>query len=334
MQGRLENEMKIFKTADALMESMPSFANEWYMNMKASRKTASSCYDYSRKIRRFLEYVSDDIKNMNANEITLQACESYLISCQTKVGNDGLETFTSDSYQQTIWSALNYFLGFLAKRNYIEYNFMQDISCPKVRDLDRINRERVLLTQKDFNKILNAAKNGSDYMQGLLNNRDVLIILLFMTTGIRKTALTSINIEDIDIKECTLSVVDKGNKIHIYNLNEQTINYLKKWLRDREKVSNEKSGSALFIGKSGERLTDKSIGNIVENCCYKGIGKKLSPHKLRSGFCSILYNKTHDIEFVRKVVGHSRIATTQRYIKTSGDEREKAVKIMSDILNI
>ncbi|MEE3416989.1 MAG: site-specific integrase, partial [Prevotella sp.] len=58
----------------------------------------------------------------------------------------------------------------------------------------------------------------------------------------------------------------------------------------------------------------------------------LSPHKLRSGFCSIMYSKTHDIEFVRRAVGHSNVATTQRYIVTNKDEKKKSAEIMESIL--
>ena len=84
MQGRVENEIKTFKAADAVVKSLPRFANEWYFNMKASRKTASSCYDFVRKIRRFLEYINEDTMSVNTEDITLYACESFLISCQTK----------------------------------------------------------------------------------------------------------------------------------------------------------------------------------------------------------------------------------------------------------
>lgn len=334
MQGRLENEIKMQQTVDELMHDMPSFANDWCINLKASRRTPASCYDYAFKIKKFLLYIRDDIKNMTPEDITLQACESYMIACQTKVNPNGMRVYTSDSYQLTVWSALNSFLKFLCKRGYIEDNYMEYIEKPKNHDLDRINNERVLLTQKDFNKILKAAQDGSSFMNGLLNNRDVLIILLFMTTGMRRTAMTEINISDINFEDRTLKVIDKGNKIHTYILNEQVIEYMNKWMDDREQIKTNKTGDALFINRDGSRITARGIFNLVTKYCKKGIGKPLSPHKLRAGFCSILYNKTHDVEFVRRAVGHSNISTTERYIQTDGKEKEKAVQIMTDLLNI
>ena len=330
MQGRLENEIRLQGTTDNIIKCMPNFVNEWYNNMKASRKTASSCQDYARKIKRFLKYINVNTEDIETDDITLQICESYLISCQTKTNNDGLIVYTSDSYQQTVWCAMNSLLKFLSKRNYIDHNFMEDIDKPKNRDLNRINNERILLTQNDFQNILRCTKNGSTFMNGILNNRDVLIVLLFMTTGMRKTAMSEIDVDDINLKEKTLTVIDKGNKTHIYSLNEQTLEYLFLWKNDRKKL-NPKS-NALFINRNGTRMLPVGIYDVVKKNCKEALGKSLSPHKLRSGFCSILYDQTHDIEFVRRVVGHSNIQTTQRYIKTDGTEKRQAVEIMENIL--
>ena len=328
MQGRLENEMKLNQTTEEIIKGLPPYVNEWYTNMKASRKTASSCQVYARKIRKFLEYINDNPKDVTPDDITLQSCESFLISCQTKTNDKGMIVYTSDSYQQGMWCALNSLLKFLNKRNYITYNYMEDIDRPKNKDFDRINNERVLLTQRDFNKILNAAKNED----GIFGNRDVLIILLFMFTGMRRTALSEINVSDINYNEYLLTVIDKGNKTHSYHLNEQIIKYVKLWIQDRKKIVGSLNEDALFVNKFGSRISSHSIGDIVKKYCYIGVGKKLSPHKIRAGFCSILYNQTHDIEFVRRVVGHSNIQTTQRYIKTDDKEKSKAVEIMDSLI--
>lgn len=333
MQGRLENELKIQRATEKIVDNLPQFVNEWYINMKASRKTASSCQDFVIKIRKFLEYVNYDVKEIKPTDITLSVCESYMIACQTKKNENGMIVYTSDSYQKGNWSAINSLLSFLEKRKYISYNHMKDIVRPKNHDADRINNERVWLTNNDFRKILNTVKKGNPYMDGVFTYRDISILLLLMTTGMRCSALTSINIQDIDYKKNTLSIIDKGSKIHIYPLSDEIISYIRKWVRDREKIASPYT-DAMFVNNKGERISSKGISNLVVDTCEQAIGKRLSPHKLRSGFCSILYEKTHDIEFVRRAVGHSNVKTTQRYIKTDGKEREKASQIMGDILKI
>lgn len=333
MQGRLEREMKAQRTVQCALESMPYFITEWYMNMQSSKKSNTSCYEYIKISRRFLEYMDSDIKNIDASNITLQLCESFMISCQTRIGNDGMEIPTTDRYKYGVWSALNSLMIFLSERNYIEYNFMTDIKRPHVSE-QKESRKSYVLTKNDFNKILAAAKNGSGYKQGLLENRDVLIILLFMTTGIKKTTLSEINIEDINFSEKKLRVVENKNKVIIYDLNEQLISYINKWLVDREQFNPLPTENALFLKKDGTRLGDDSIYNIVKKCCYKGIGKKLSPQNLREGFCMILYKKTHDIEFVSEAIGNSSLQSTRRYIKRGKIKKDNATDIMSGLLNI
>ena len=165
-------------------------------------------------------------------------------------------------------------------------------------------------------------------------SQDKLIIYLFMTTGMRKTALTEINLEDIDIEMHTLQVIDKGNKHHTYYLSDDVIKDLKEWLIDREKMLNGRSSSALFISDNGGRLTGNAVTKIVQKYSEGGIGFKISPHKFRSGFCSILYEEKHDIEFVRRSVGHSQTRTTQRYIVTNNNERKEASEIIGNLLKI
>lgn len=338
MQGRIENELKIEKHINELLSDMPAYVKEWYINLKASKKTMASCENYITKIKNFLNYLNPNVKDVSPCDITIDKVELYFISIQTKMDKNGEPVHTSDSYQQTVWFALNNFFTFLKKRNYISENFMESIDKPKNKDLNRIQEERILLTQKDFNKIIRATKKGAGThrakaFQDKLKNRDMLIMLLFMTTGMRKTALSEINIQDINLDTYTLKIVDKGNKTHYYPLGEIVQDYLDLWLIDREDFV-ENDNDALFITTKGDRLTSSSISKLVEKYCEEGLGYKISPHKLRSGFCSILYNKTHDVEFVRRTVGHSNIATTQRYIKTDGDEKERAVKIISDSLRI
>lgn len=334
MQGRLENELKIQQAAEKVVAGLPSFINEWYINLKTSNTTASSCHEYVIRIRKFLEYINENPMEIDPSDITLQVCESYMISCKTKKDKKGMVALTSDSYQISTWFTLNNLMKFLVDRKYIDENPMKFISKPKNKDIDRVKNKRIQVTQNDFNKILKVASEGRDYKDGIFNNRDVLILLVFMTTGIKESTLLGINVEDIDTDNKLLTVTDKGNKKHVYPLNDSTIKYFKLWLKDRETIISNGETNALFISRNNKRITREAVLHLVQKYSQQALGVRLSPHKLRTGFCSILYNKTHDIAFVSKTVGHSSISTTQRYIKTDDNEREKAIKIMTNILKI
>ena len=70
---------------------------------------------------------------------------------------------------------------------------------------------------------------------------------------------------------------------------------------------------------------------MVSSITKKALGYEMSPHKLRSGFCSILYKETKDLELVRRIVGHASSITTQRYIVINDDDKEKALKCLERI---
>lgn len=335
MNGRLENEIKKENALLNKIKDMPDYVEEWYYNLKASNKTMATCKDYIYKIDKFLSFIEKETGNKNLNSISLTEVQKYFISIQKKESN-GTVVYTSDSYQQTIWCCLNSFFEFLVDTDKMSKNFMSMISKPKNKDLERINANRILLTKKDFNKILQSVERGvgSDRAKSFQENqksRDRAILLLFMTTGLRKSALSEINLDDIDLLMGTLHVIDKGDKYHSYILSEKTIEALNEWVYDRESWNT--SSNALFISENGNRISATALSELVEKYCQDALGYHISPHKLRAGFCSILYKETGNAEFVRRAVGHSNISTTQRYIVTDNNERAKASELIDGLLH-
>lgn len=333
MNGRLQSELSIELRNDDKAATMPSYVFDWYMNLKASRKTAATCRDYLRKVNNFLSYINANVAKVTTDDITERKVTGYFISIQRKVVN-GEVMSTSDSYQSTVWSCLDNFLGYLLDHGMIERNYIRGVSKPRNHDLDRINENRILLTEDDFKRILSAVNCESD---SKLQKRDKALLLLFMNTGIRRTAMSNVMVSDIDFESRTLRIIDKGTKRHEYVLNTELIRTLNDWLSVREVVLRKNNHKAkdegyLFVTANGGGMSDETISYTVEKYTKIALGHSVSPHKLRSGYCSILYNKTGDIEFVRRAVGHSRVDTTQRYIVTKGSEKEKAAEIMEGLL--
>lgn len=336
MNGRIENELKIEKVINNTLKQMPDYVEEWYYNMKASKKQISSCNDFINKIRRFLIFINEDVMSIKIDDITKKQVEKYFIFIQKKIDKNGNIVYTSDSYQYGIWCALNNFFLFLNENNYIHENYMSCVQRPKNNDLNRINESRILLTKRDFQKIIKSVEKGVGSKKAIshqktLKNRDLSIIMLFMTTGVRREALAEINISDINFNEHTLKVVDKGFKTHMYILSDKVMCVLEQWIHDRNRMIIHNK-DALFISHNGNRMTGSALYKLVEKYCDNALGYHISPHKLRAGFCSILYNEKQDIEFVRRAVGHSNLATTQRYIVTKNKEKEEASNFISSFL--
>ena len=332
MNGRLEQDLKTEKRIQTDLEGLPDFVTKWDLNMKASSKAVKTRLTYIERIRMMLIQINSDPKQVKVDDINTTTVQKYFISAQTTIkGGETVET--SDSHRCVTWACLNNFCGYLRKMGYIPSNPMDLIDKPKNHDLDRINQNRKLLTAKDFQKILQAVDD--DYMCDLsYKSRNKAILWLFMSTGMRKTALLEINVEDVDFDEDIVTIIDKRKKTHVYPLNDETRFVLKEWVQKREYLlrNEEDSTSALFITKYNERMQSYAIDEVVKRYSKRGLGYEISPHKLRAGCASILYNKTHDLEFVRRAIGHADISTTTRYIVTKGKEREEAANIMGNLL--
>lgn len=318
MSNRLNDENKKETKLEIKLKSMPNYVTEWYYNLKASDCTASSMTDMVNKVHRFLMSINPNTKVIRLTDISKIDVTKYMGSLASK----------SDSYRQSVWSCLNNFFGYFEAEGEIERNYMRTIKKAKNHDLERINAHRVLLTEDDFNKIL----YGVEHKGNECAVRDKAILLILMTTGMRETALTEIDVSDIDMSDKELEIIDKGNKRHEYPLNSKTFEALQKWMDDREFWLKGNDTDALFLSNQGNRLSVRGLDKLVRTSTKNYLGKELSPHKLRAGFCSILYSKVHDVAFVSKAVGHSNPSVTMRYIVTDNSEREKSAKIFDDIL--
>ncbi len=330
MDGRLQNELRIDGKINKILENAPSYLSEWNENMKASKKTASTRHSYIQIIEKYLSTINKNIKDAKAEDFNESNVEKYMISIQTKFDKNGELKYTSDSYQQVTWSCLYSFFDFLQMKGYINKNYIKAVKRPKNHDLERINEHRILLTSDDFKKLLDEVEKTWNPVRRARNRA---ILMVFMNTGMRESALISLMPEDIDYKSKTLYVIDKGNKRHEYQLTDKTINALKDWMSVRSQLCRHKIyDKNIFITHEGKAIERSILQKWLRKLSQKSIGVTITPHKLRSGLASILYDQTHDIEFVRRVIGHSNVETTQRYIVTTGDERKVASEIIDNLI--
>lgn len=333
MNGRLEHDIKVEGIIAKKLTTLPDYVEEWDLNMKASQKTTATRINYLREISKFFAYIKPNLKEVELTDLNTIITQKYFVSLQTKEKN-GKIIETSDSYKCMVWACLNSFFSYMVKRNYMTENPILIVDKPRNHDLPRINENRKLLTEKDFNKILKAVDEDM-YCDYDYKERNKAILLTFMVTGMRKTALTEINIEDVDMEKYEIKIIDKRKKLHVYPMNDSLYAALEAWIKHREILlrRNNATCDALFISKEMKRLMTYGINDIVTRYSKKGLGYEISPHKLRAGLASILYNKTHDLEFVRRTIGHSDISTTTRYVVTKGKEREEAGAIMDKLLD-
>lgn len=331
MNGRLENKIKNENWIKDNLKELPICVSQYYYSRSSSKESKGSV-EYIKKIRGFLKFVNNDAKSIDITQITEEDVSKYLHSIEQTVDNNGNVRETTFAYRKQIHSILNSFFEYLRKRKIIAGNPMDCIERPTSKDVVK----RKHLDSFDIHFLLECIDGGAgtEIQKNRQENwklRDKAIIVLLAMTGMRETALIEINMEDLDFYNGTIRVIDKRHKTHIYKMNESIRNALTDWIRDREAKLSGKPVDALFISNRRQRLGVKSLVAIVEKYSFEALGYSISPHKLRAAFCTILYEKTGDIEFVRRAVGHNCIETTQRYVVDDDTAKDEAITIMSQI---
>jgi len=327
MSGRLESKMKVEAKIHRMLADAPSELTDFYYNISVD-KEPKTCVEYIYKAKAFLDTVNKPVAEVTDTDIA-----RYMHSIEMREAADGQMKQTSFSYRKMVYTIINSFFNYLYKANKISSNPVACINRPK--NTDDVKRRKV--TSDDFRKILDQVEAGAGSSRAKerqlkWKTRDNAIFTLFMSTGVRETALTEINLSDVNFEEGTIKVTDKRHKVHTYQMNQKLRDALVAWLADREKLLDGTQCDALFISNRKQRICAGSVIAIVKKYTSVALEKGISPHKIRAGFCSILYEKTGDIEFVRDAVGHASVTTTQRYVVKDDTARMKAAGIMNEII--
>jgi integrase/recombinase XerC len=148
-----------------------------------------------------------------------------------------------------------------------------------------------------------------------LTIRDLAIFELIYSSGLRLAESVSINLQDIDLEHQHLVVTGKGNKTRHLPIGGKAVEAIRRWLGVRSDFAapgnNEK---ALFVSKTGRRLSRRSVGDRLNNLVRKrGLDRHLSPHTLRHSFATHLLESSSDLRAVQELLGHADISTTQVY---------------------
>lgn len=165
-------------------------------------------------------------------------------------------------------------------------------------------------------------------IDGKYKERDFCIVTLFINCGMRLSELVGIDIADIQGDRIRL--LGKGNKERIVYLNDSCLNAIKDYMVVRHKdCKTIKDKRALFIGRSGTRLANRRVEQIVSSCLEKaGLDNMgFSPHKLRHTAATLMYQHGDvDIRILQEILGHANLGTTEIYTHVASKQMEKAAK--------
>jgi len=167
--------------------------------------------------------------------------------------------------------------------------------------------------------------------------RDYTMLMLMYTTGIRVSELLEIKVKDISLSTpCTLLVHGKGKKSRFVPLLNDTLPIIRKYLKVMKYDQPEKKDEWLFLNHMNEKFTRQGISYVVRkyaNLAMKEspdlIPKDMSPHKMRHTAAMELVASGVDLIYIRDLLGHVSITTTEIYAKTDSKLKREAIEAAS-----
>ena len=238
-----------------------------------------------------------------------------------------------ESTQCTIYSSLCSFFEFLERESYIEDNPFSNhrIERPKVKE-----NPVVFLTPEEVRRVEKEIMDGDGNAVSIGKQkdwkyRDLLLFRIPVVNGLRVTALSEINVEDIDFLHKKITVTEKGNITKKVDFDPKTERYLRIWIKQREELLNGSSGNALFISNRRTRMTVRTIERVIEKYTECIPGKHITPHKLRSTCGTNAYQQKKDIYLVSKILGHKTTSPTRRYAAVFDEDIANTVNTLASL---
>ncbi len=213
-------------------------------------------------------------------------------------------------------STLRSFFRFLNREGYMDANPARLMRSPKPEK----KLPRFLTVDEAFSLMDTPETTGFRAL------RDRAILELLYSSGLRVGELAALNMDDLSLKEGMCKVRGKGKKERLVPVGSKAVSALRAYMLERFLLKRSLKGrgakqgeaaaanDALFINRSGRRLTERSIRRVVVGCAGKALsGRKATPHTLRHTFASHLLQAGADLRVIQELLGHSSLSTTQKY---------------------
>lgn len=221
------------------------------------------------------------------------------------------------SYIRLQFSAFRTFYRFLVQRKGLRRDPTRELQLPKAE-----KKLPLVLTRQQIDELITAplkiAKNRAAPIWMPL--RDVAIMELFYSSGLRLRELASLDVSDLDIYTESVRVLGKGRKERVCPVGGPALEAISRY----RAAANVHSGP-LFINKSRRRISPRSIWLVLKRYLrHTSIPIALSPHKLRHSFATHMLDRGADLRSVQALLGHASLSTTQIYTHVTVERLKKA----------
>ncbi|UCC69555.1 MAG: tyrosine-type recombinase/integrase, partial [Armatimonadota bacterium] len=214
------------------------------------------------------------------------------------------------------YACISSFFGFLQDMGHATSNPARRLPLPKVSQ-----PVPVCLTEEMAQKLIAAA--DKPWYRAL--------IVLLLSTGIRRSEAVAITLDDIDLENRQLLIRGKGDKERVVPLTEQAVEAIQAYLPHRTKSSTKRLFVSAYGGRPIQgRVINAMLAGTVRKARLEGQG--ITPHKLRHTFATHLIRNGVDVRTVQELLGHADLETTAKYLHSDTRTKQSAVGKLNGLL--
>ena len=273
---------------------------EFLQSLRAANASPHTVTAYRKDLEQFRLYLGERARWQDIDHVTLRGFLSHLY-----------ERGLSKTSVARALAATRSLYRWLSQEGIVEQNPAKLVATPKLpKKLPRVP------TIEEMNTVLDAAVPET----AAFPQRDRLIVELLYGCGLRNSELVGINLGDIYDAQDAILVRGKGKKQRLVPFGDSVRQALPPYLVARRKIlaAGKKTTAALLLNIRGGRLTTRSVGRIVKQIAVThGLSPDVHPHTLRHAFGTHMLEEGADLRAIQELLGHERLATTQRYTHLS-----------------
>jgi site-specific recombinase XerD len=259
---------------------------------------------YRHALRRFRARVSKPWKKYTADDF-----RNHLFGV--------MKSGEARSYIRLQFAALRSFFRFLVERKGLVRDPLREVQLPKLE-----KKLPLVLTRKQIEELLSAPLRVPKQQAApeWMPVRDVAIMEVFYSSGLRLSELAGLNVDDLDVYTESVRVLGKGRKERVCPVGAPAIEAVMRY----RTLANVQNGP-LFINKLRRRISVRSIWLVLKRYLHHtSIPIALSPHKLRHSFATHMLDAGADLRSVQALLGHVSLSTTQIYTHVTVERLKKA----------
>ena len=272
---------------------------------------------YRIDLNQFHDYIKRSCLDIGVNLMDKEIIREYV-----KIVSEGNKPKTVKRKIATLKSFFNY----LEFEETIDNNPFRKIKI-NIREGKRLPKTISLIKIIDLFRYMYDIKEHSDPNEALIFKaitRDIAVLELLFTTGLRVSELCSITTEQIDFFRASLRIIGKGNKERVIPIcNAETLSalvgYYELFRHDILRTG------YFFLNRLNRRLSEQSVRFMIKKYSKAArFDDNITPHMFRHSIATLLLERGVDIRYIQIFLGHSSITTTQIYVQVN-EEAQRSI---------